>query len=170
MEYYCVMVLTGEEKSFCNAAKTTLKESFPDTEFFSFERRLFTPRRGWFEAPLFSGYIFFYTQTLTHELFAELRKIKGFCHILRDNQNPEKITGHSLDELKLFIRNGEHWGISKVQFLAGQKIKAVSGPLMGLEGNIVAVNKKKKQITVQSTLTTDGKRFDLLYEDTEVCG
>ena len=166
MEYYCVMVLTGEEKSFCNAAKTALKESFPDTEFFSFERRLFTPRRGWFEAPLFSGYVFFYTQTLTHELFAELRKIKGFCHILRDNQNPEKITGHSLDELKLFIRNGEHW----VQFLPGQKIKAVSGPLMGLDGDIVAVNKKKKQITVQSTLTTDGKRFDLLYEDAEVFG
>ena len=170
MEYYCVMVLTGEEKSFRNAATEALKESFPDTEFFSFERKLYTPRRGWFEAPLFPGYTFFYTPAFSSELLAELRKIKGFCHILRDNQNPEKITGLSLDELKLFIRNGEHWGISKVQFLPGQKIKAVSGPLMGLEGNIVAVNKKKKQITVQSTITTDGKRFDLLYEDAEVCG
>ncbi|MBO4859284.1 MAG: hypothetical protein J5527_12310 [Treponema sp.] len=51
--------------------------------------------------------------------------------------------------------------------MPGQKIKAVSGPLVGLEGNIVAVNRKKKQITVQSTLTQDGKRFDLLYEDVD---
>ena len=74
----------------------------------------------------------------------------------------------ALEELKVFIRNGEHWGISKVQFLPGQKINAISGPLVGLEGNIIAVNKKKKQITVQSTLTNDGKKFDLLYEDVEV--
>ena len=69
--------------------------------------------------------------------------------------------------LKLFIKNGEHWGISKVLFIPGQKIKAISGPLVGLEGHIVAVNRKRKQITVQSSLTQDGKKFDLLYEDVE---
>ena len=89
--------------------------------------------------------------------------------MLRDNQNPTQIQGQALEELKVFIRNGEHWGISKIQFLPGQKINAISGPLVGLEGNIIAVNKKKKQITVQSTLTNDGKKFDLLYEDVELC-
>ena len=168
MEYYCAMVLTGKEKSVKEAALKALKDQYPSADFFTFERRLYTKKRGWFDAPLFPGYIFFMLESLTPQILEALKKIKGFYHILRDNQNPTQINGQSLEELKLFIRNGEHWGISKVQFLPGQKINAISGPLVGLEGNIIAVNKKKKQITVQSTLTNDGKRFDLLYEDVEV--
>ena len=47
-------------------------------------------------------------------------------------------------------------------------MRAISGPLVGLEGNIYMVNKKKKHITVISSLSPDGKRFDLLYEDAEL--
>ena len=157
------MVLTGQEKSFKQAAAAAL----PQSRFYIFERRLHNRRRGWFEAPLFPGYVFFEVDSLTPQFFESLRSINGFCRILYDNQHPTQINGQSLEELKLFIKNGEHWGISKVLFVPGQKIKAVSGPLVGLEGQIVAVNRKKKQITVQSSLTQDGKRFDLLYEDVE---
>ena len=157
------MVLTGQEKSFKQAAAAAL----PQSRFYIFERRLHNRRRGWFEAPLFPGYVFFEVDSLTPQFFESLRSINGFCRILYDNQHPTQINGQSLEELKLFMKNGEHWGISKVLFVPGQKIKAVSGPLVGLEGQIVAVNRKKKQITVQSSLTQDGKRFDLLYEDVE---
>ncbi|WP_022932656.1 transcription termination/antitermination NusG family protein [Treponema bryantii] len=158
----------GRRKAFRDAATEALKEYFPSAQFFSFERKLYTKRRGWFEAPLFPGYVFFGVEELSADFFKALRQIKGFCRILRDNKNPECIMGEALEELRIFIHNGEHWGISKVQFLPGQKIKAIAGPLVGLEGHIVAINKKKKQITVQSSLTLDGKRFDLLYEDAEV--
>lgn len=40
---------------------------------------------------------------------------------LRDNANPVKFTGTALEELKPFIHNGEHWGISQFQFLPGKK-------------------------------------------------
>ncbi|MBR5401240.1 MAG: hypothetical protein IK102_05435 [Treponema sp.] len=163
MDYYCAMVITGEEKSFKQSASAAL----PQGHFYIFERRLHNRSRGWFDVPLFPGYVFFGVDELTPEFFEQLRSIKGFCRILYDNQNPVKITGQSLDELQLFIKNGEHWGISKVLFVPGQKIKAISGPLVGLEGQIVAVNRKRKQITVQSSLTQDGKKFDLLYEDVE---
>ena len=173
MEYYCAMVLTGEEKSFKQAAQASTdsaresKPDFPQSSFYIFERKLHNRRRGWFDAPLFPGYVFFGVEQLTPEFFETLRSIKGFCRILYDNQNPVQITGQALEELQLFIKNGEHWGVSKVLFVPGQKIKAVSGPLVGLEGHIVAVNRKRKQITVQSSLTQDGKKFDLLYEDVE---
>ncbi|MBP5403012.1 MAG: hypothetical protein J6Y36_07635 [Treponema sp.] len=163
MEYYCIMIQTGEEKAFREAAVKAV-----DAKVYSFERKLFTKRRGWFTAPLFPGYVFLEVESLLPLIVETLKKIKGFCRILRDNQNPVKITGHALEELEVFIKNGENWGISKVKFLPGQKIAAVSGPLKGLEGNIIAVNKKKKQITVQSSLTFDGKKFDLLYEDAEM--
>lgn len=167
MEYYCLMVKTGAEKKFRDDAIKIFESDFPESQFYSFERKLYTRRRGWFEAPLFPGYVFFSAEVLTAPVLELLKTVKGFYKILRDNQNPVKIRGNSLEELKLFISNGEHWGISKIQFLPGQKIKAISGPLVGLEGHIVAVNKKKKQITVQSSLTFDGKRFDLLYEDAQ---
>ena len=107
-------------------------------------------------------------EELTTEFFTALRHVKDFCRILRDNANPVKFTGTALEELKLFIHNGEHWGISQVQFLPGKKIRVISGPLDGLEGNIYKVNKKCKRITIESSLTSDGKRFDLFYEDVEL--
>lgn len=168
MEYYCIMVLTGEEKAFRERAGQIMKERFPETDFFVFERKLFTNRRGWFDAVLFPGYVFMGTKELSTEFFEQLKKIDGFCRILQDNQNPVKFSGEALEELEAFINNGESWGVSKVKFLPGQKIQVISGPLVGLSGNIVAVNKKRKRITVQTNITSNSMRFDLLFEDAEV--
>lgn len=167
MKYYCAMVLTGEEKSFNAAAFSAVKELYPHARFFFFERKLYTRKRGWFKSPVFPGYVFFCVDELTPEFFSVIKKTKSFCRILRDNQNPTEIKGSDLDELKLFLRNGELWGVSKLQFLPGQRIKAVSGPLVGFEGNIVRVNRKKKQVTVQSTLPGMSMRFDLKFEEVE---
>ena len=68
----------------------------------------------------------------------------------------------------LFMSHGEVLGISRVQFLEGQKIKVCSGPLMGYEGQIERVNKKRQIITVRSFLTNDSKTFDLKYEQAEL--
>lgn len=87
----------------------------------------------YFERPIFPGYVFLEIDKLTAEFFLIIRKVKDFFRILRDNANPIKFSGSALEELKLFIHNSEHWGISKLQFLPGQKIRVISGPLAGLE-------------------------------------
>lgn len=168
MDYYCVMVKTGEEEAFKNAAEKELTPSYPECKFYSFQRKLRTNQGKYFDVPLFPGYAFFSIDQLSPEFIEDIKKVKGFYKILYDNNNPVKLYGSALEEMQLFIRNGQQWGISKVQFLPGKKIRAVSGPLVGLEGKIIAVNKKKKRVTVQSTLLEDGKRFDLLYDDAEV--
>ena len=168
MEYYCIMVRTGEEQSFKERALAALKDKFPDVQFFFFQRMMKSNKGECFERPLFPGYVFFQIEKLTAEFFTVLRHVKDFCRILRDNANPVKFTGTALEELKLFIHNGEHWGISQVQFLPGKKIRVISEPLAGLEGNIFKVNKKRKRITIMSSLTPDGKHFDLFYEDVEL--
>lgn len=170
MKYYCAMILTGYEKSFKEEAEQATKDFFQGTKFFFFERRLFTPKRGWFNGLIFPGYIFFSVENLSPEFLQILKKVKGFCRILYDNQNPSEIKGDDLKELELFLRNGELWGISKVKFSPGQRIKVISGPLLGFEGNIVRVNKKRKQITVQSNLTGSSMRFDLKFEEAEDLG
>ena len=167
MEYYCIMVVTGVEKSFKKAAEDALKGDFPDARFFFFERTLCRNNGEKFDAPLFPGYVFFQVGELSPAFFLALRKIPGFLRILRDNRDPTRILGIQLDELQSFIQKGERWGFSKLEFLPGKKIKVISGPLLGLEGQILMVNKKKRRITVQSSLFPD-KRFDLMYELAEI--
>lgn len=165
MEYYCIMVKTGAEQSFKERAAVELKNDFPDIDFFFFKHTLKSNRGEYFEKPIFPGYIFLQIETLSVEFLSRLVKLKNFYRILRDNSDPTKITGESLNELKIFIHNGEHWGVSKVKVLPGMKVKAVSGPFMGLEGLVYKINRKKKVITIISSLTSDGKKIDLLYED-----
>lgn len=168
MEYYCAMVKTGQEEAFKRNAMAVLGEEFPEVKYFFFQRKLRTNKGRYFDAPLFPGYIFFQIDTLSTEFFEKFRRLDNFCRILYSNENPISIRGGALDELKLFISNGERWGLSKVQFLPGKRVKAVSGPLVGLEGNVYMVNKKKHHITVISSLSPDGKKFDLLYEEAEL--
>ena len=44
MEYYCIMVKTGEEEKFKKNAMDVLKEQFPSTELFFFEGFTFKSR------------------------------------------------------------------------------------------------------------------------------
>ncbi|QTQ11284.1 KOW motif-containing protein [Treponema parvum] len=161
------MIFTGEEKNFKEKATEILKEKYPSVNFYYFQRKMYTEKRGWFLGTLFTGYLFFQIEELTADFFTELRAIKGFCRILRDNRKPTRITGSALEELKFLIKNGEVLGVSKVQFLPNQKIKAIAGPFVGYEGNIVKVNQKQKRITVRSLLIDNGLTFDLKYEDVE---
>jgi len=110
------MIFTGEEEKFKNKATEILKEKYPSVRFYYFQRKMYTERRGWFLGTLFSGYLFFQIEELTTDFFTELRAIKGFCRILRDNQNPTRITGSALEELKFLINNGEVLGVSKIRF------------------------------------------------------
>ncbi len=168
MTYYCIMVLTGEEKKFIERAKEIFKDDFSGAKFYFFERKMHTKKRGWFLGALFPGYVFFGAEELTPEFFLKLRSVKGFCKILPDNQNPLKFMGTELEELEFLIQTGGVLGISKIQFMPEKKLKVISGPLKGYEGQIVSVNKKRKRITVRSFLTPDGKTFDLNFEEAEL--
>ena len=59
MEYYCIMVRTGEEQSFKERALAALKDKFPDVQFFFFQRMMKSNKGECCERPLFPGYVFF---------------------------------------------------------------------------------------------------------------
>lgn len=168
MEYYCLMVRTGSEAEYKKRAQQVLADHGITASLYFFQRRLKKGKGDFFDAPLFPGYLFLQVEALTAEIFDLLRRVKNFCRLLPNNTAPQMIRGAALEELKFFMGQGEYLGISKVVFLPGKKIRAISGPMMGLEGNVYKVNKKKKQITVISSLSPDGKKFDLLYQDAEL--
>ena len=85
MEYYCIMVLTGEEKKFKERVLKEFKETNPETKFYFFERKMKTKRRGWFIGTLFPSYLFFGVEELNtdfsekeyelcNEIFKEVTK------------------------------------------------------------------------------------------------
>ena len=168
MEYYCLMVRTGTEAEFKRQAQQVLEQHRVAGSLYFFRRRLKKGRGAYFDAPLFPGYLFLQVEELTAENFALIKKVRNFCRLLPSNASPQQIQGAALQELELFMGHGEYLGVSKVVFLPGKRIRAVSGPMVGLEGSVYKVNKKKRQITVVSSLSPDGKKFDLLYEDAEL--
>ena len=86
-----------------------------------------------FERPLFPGYVFFSGGRTDNRIFYCFAACQRFLRILRDNANPVKFTGTALEELKLFIHNGEHRGISQVQFLPGKKSGSFQDHLSALK-------------------------------------
>ncbi len=168
VEWYCLMVRTGAEAEFKKQAQEVLEQHQMEGTVYFFQRRLRRGRGEFFDAPLFPGYLFLQLEKLTAENFALLKGVKNFCRLLPSNSEPQAIRGAALEELKLFMGHGGYLGVSRVIFLPGKRIRAISGPMVGLEGNVYKVNKKKRQITVISSLSPDGKKFDLLYEDAEL--
>ena len=162
------MINTGEENTFKKRALDRLLGEFPSLQIYNFERDMYTQRRGWFKKALFPGYLFVGIDKFTPTFLAAMKTINGFHRFLRDNKEPIQLSGPALEELSFLIRTGEVLGVSKVQFLPDQKIKAISGPFVGYEGKIVAVNRKKKRITVRSSLVENSTTFDLKFEEVEV--
>lgn len=168
MEYYCIMVKTGEEEAFKKKATKELQEDYPDSQFFFFNHLRKSNRGEFYEKPMFEGYVFFKIEKLTSEIITRLKKITGFVRILQENNDPTPFTGDALNQLKLFMRGGEHWGVAKVEFLQDQKVRAVSGFFQGLEGYVFRINHKRKTITIITSLTDITRKIDVLYEEAEI--
>lgn len=82
MEYYCLMVRTGEEKEFKKKAQKAFFEQACTAELYYFQRTLKTNQGKLYEKPLFPGYLFFQTESLTPQIMQTLKKIDGFIRIL----------------------------------------------------------------------------------------
>lgn len=141
---------------------------YPELQIYNFERDMYTEKRGWFKKALFPGYLFVGISQFCPVFLEDMKSIKEFHYFLRNNKDPIKLTGDSLEELKFLIAAGEVLGVSKVKFMPDKKIIAISGPFAGYQGKVVAVNRKKKRITVRSSLLDNSVTFDLKFEEADV--
>ena len=165
MSYFVVQVKTGGEEKFLKSAKKAL--DFNNVAFLWPRKTLRIRRRGkWLEktAPLYPGYIFLETQSIDNELYWALRKIHGFSHFLRDNHNIEPLSKNDEEIVKHFISYGEIIEKSKATFDENDRIHIISGPLKGLEGLIVKVNRRKGRIKIRLNLYENTFYADLGIE------
>lgn len=167
MELYYLMVRNGSEARFKERAEETLAAHGIKARLYFFRRKFYRGHGEYVDAPLFPGYLFLQVERLSRDVFSVINGIHEFYSLLPTNERPQAIEGAALEELKLFMNHGEYFDVSRVAFLPGRRMRAVSGPMVGLEKNVYKVNKKKRRITVATSLSPEGRNFDLLYEEAD---
>jgi transcriptional antiterminator NusG len=118
-------------------------------------------------AAVFPGYIFIEAENrdgviLNQQLF---KNTEGFLRFLKSNQEITPLTGGGLDIALHFIKKvGAVAGRSKVYFDENSRIVVLEGPLKGLEGRIIKVDKRKRRAKITLDLYNDSFSIDLSFE------
>jgi transcriptional antiterminator NusG len=166
-KYYALQVRTrGEEKfirqagSFCSGA--ALKLYFP-------QRILDVKKKGKIKTSKFSvfpGYVFLELDAddNAYDYLFPFRKIDGFFQFLKSNRGITPLKDRDLELVLHFIKTGPVAGKSKVYFDENSRIVVLFGPLKGLEGKIVNVDKRKRRARVVLDLYDESFAIDLAFD------
>ncbi len=168
MTHYVLQIVTRREERFLKLAAKQL-EGFPVRLLWP-RRNLRIRRQGTWRnslAPIFPGYIFIETEQVTPQMYWVIRRVPGFIRFLKDNEHIEPVAGRDRDLLLHFLSFGEVVDRSLVVFDENHRIRVLSGPLKGLEGRILRVDRRKGRARVQLDLYQDSFQIDFGFEALE---
>ena len=146
MSYFVIQVQTGKEQEFLTFATQKLTDD--NASLFLPRRKLQIRRKGkWIESisPIFAGYIFLKSNSISYDLYKIIKKVPGFIRFLINNYNITPLMENDKELINHFMNYGEIVGKSYICYNTKKKVKVISGPLKGLEGNIIKINKRKKE-------------------------
>ncbi len=167
MNYYVVQVRTGMEEEFVVADKKINADS-EEKYSIIFPRRVLNIRKKGKvrqeEAPVFKGYVFVETEELTDNIYRLLKGVKGFYRVLPSNNDRKALNGRDLDILNHFLGFGCKADISLAKFDENDRIQILEGPLLGLEGKIIKVDKRKGRAKVRLDAYQNSFTIDFAFE------
>ncbi len=171
MNYYAVQVKTRGESNFLKLAEYMLDtEGVPAEERCRFlwpRRKLTIRKKGRTRehlAPVFPGYLFLESITVSPLLYRVLKRVPGFYRFLKSNHHITPLKGKDLELLLHFLSFGEILQKSEVYFDENKKIRVYQGPMKGLEGNIVKVDRRKKRAKVKLDMYNQSFLIDFGFE------
>lgn len=171
MKYYVLQVMTREEPKYLTLVKTSLFVEAPDFishgKFLWPRRKLTIRRRGKTHeelAPIFPGYLFYEAEDLPPEVYWALKRTSGFIRVLKNKQNIEPLSGEDRGLLLHFLSFGEIVEKSTVTFDENNRIQVLDGPMKGMEGRIVKVDRRKKRAKVRLTLYEEAFLVDFGFD------
>lgn len=167
MNYYAVQIKTGQEEKIIDTAKKNLSFRI-EKQRFIFPKRTLKIRKAGIqkdeEKPIFPGYFFIETDTIDKELYATLKQIFGFYRFLKNNNDITPLNGKDLSILHHFMQFGKTITTSQVYFDENDRICVTEGPLKGLEGYIIKVDKRKKRAKIKMDFANENLLIDLGFE------
>jgi transcriptional antiterminator NusG len=168
MRYYAFQVKTRAEDQFIRLFKA-LHPEVPFPLYFP-QRRIDIRRRGVIRqstAAVFPGYVFAEAggdEDMIRHQWA-FRRTKGFYRFLKSNRNILPLENRDLELVLHFIKKvGPVAGVSRVYFNENARIVVTDGPLIGLEGKIIKVDKRKGRAKIKLDLYDDSFAIDLAFE------
>lgn len=115
-------------------------------------------------APIFPGYVFYEAEEIHPEVYWVLKQLNGFIRFLKTASTIEPLRGDERSLLLHFLSFGEIVDKSLVYFDESSRIRVVSGPMKGLEGRVVKVDKRKKRAKVHLSMYEERFLVDFGFE------
>jgi transcriptional antiterminator NusG len=168
MRYYAVQVKTRAEEKYIKLFRSLYPEI--PVEIYFPKRTLDIRRQGTIvqtTKSIFPGYIFIELDEGENIIDYQwhFRKTDGFFRFLESNQNILALEDRDLNLVLHFIKRvGPVAGKSRVYFDKNSRIVVVDGPLKGLEGNIIKVDKRKGRAKIKLDLYHEFFAIDLAFE------
>jgi transcriptional antiterminator NusG len=153
LTYFVIQVKTRSEEKYLSLAEQALEPV--NIKLIWPRRRLRIRRRGrWREllSPIFPGYLFLEVEEINPELYWMLKKPPGFYRFLKSNHDIRPLPEQDARILARLISLGEVVNRSLAAFDEGGRIRIIEGPLSGLEGLIVKVDRRKGRVKVKLDL------------------
>lgn len=167
--YFALQVSARREARFLRAAQQAL-ERFAGVRLF-WPRRSLKVRRGgrWLDVlqPVFPGYLFLEAEAVAGELYRQLRGVSGFLRFLPSNSDTQPIAERDARPLAQLLRYGEVIRKSLAVFDDNNRIRIVEGPLKGLEGLIVKIDRRKGRAKVKLDLYDESRLVDFGFTSLE---
>ena len=158
--WYALFVVTGDEDKVKERLVYKLKQS--DLKVVVPKRRLRERKGGIWDTKirtLFPGYILLHGEIQMKE-YALLKNVPGVIKLLGDKSKPVEISWYEMDVIKRLICDNEIIGCSSIQ-LENQKIIVIDGPLLGLDGYIESIDKRKGRAKVRLNLMGEPRVVEL---------
>lgn len=158
MDYYCISVIGDEEKFSERVQRKIL-----GIRTIVFKKKMRLKKGKQYEERLFPGYVFLETDREID--VCAFRKIIGFCRFLPETKDAHRILGNDLEIIKKLLFYGTVMDEVPVMFDENDKVVILSGPFKGLDGHVVAVNKRNHRLNVQLDFMNGMKLLGLTYKE-----
>lgn len=149
-DWYVVQTISGKEEEIKN---NMIKFVLPKENILLPKRKLLIRKCGeYFDTykSLFPGYLF-YKGDFFREIYSYRQQLKGFIKIINENFNPIPLYINEIDRIINMINNNEIIEYSDM-IVEGDKVKVIAGPLVGQEGIIKMIDKRKQRVKIALSL------------------
>lgn len=158
-KWYALFVATGEEDKVKQRIYSRMIE---DIKAVVPKRQIRERKAGQWEnkiRTLFPGYVLLNGQ-INSDKYRLLKETPGVIKLLADSEGPQEIKKQEIDIISRLIYNDEIIGYSSI-YLQGGRVTVIDGPLLGLEGYIQAIDKRKGRVKVLLNLMGESRAVDL---------
>jgi len=158
--WYALFTITGEEDNVGERVRYRLKNS--NIKVIVPKRKLRERKNGiWSHKirTLFPGYIFL-KGFMSFDEYYLLKNIPGLIEVLKNDYEPYIIDKKEMQIIETLINNDEVIEPSSA-ILYGNRVIIKDGPLLGLEGKIASVNRRKGRVKVRFSFNGTEKLVEL---------